>query len=194
MEDKIFEIATRISGLREDLEITPEEMAKIHEIDLEEYLNYETGIRDFSFTFLYNTANRFGVDISDLITGSSPTLSMYTHVKKGHGLKMQRRKGFQYQNLAHLFKHRNAEPFLVEVPYDSESDTSDITLRSHAGQEFDYVIKGALRMRIDQHEIIVNEGDSVYYDASHGHGMVATKGESCTFLAVVIKDSEGRIG
>jgi transcriptional regulator with XRE-family HTH domain len=194
MEDKIIEIAERIRGLREDFGIPVAEMAQLVEVSEEEYLQYEEGKRDFSFTFLYKVANRLGLDISELITGSSPTLSVYTHVKKGKGLSIQRRKGFKYQSLAYLFRNRNAEPFLVEVPYDEDADKSEIVQRSHDGQEFDYILSGSLKVKIDDHEFIMEAGDSVYYDASHRHGMVATNGESCLFLAVVIKDQNGRMG
>jgi len=194
MEDRIIEIAERIRGLREDFGISVAEMAKIAEMSEEEYLCHEEGKRDFSFTFLYKVAKRLGIDISELITGTSPTLSVYTHVKKGRGLKIERRKGFTYQSLAYLFRNRNAEPFLVEAPYDEAADNSEIEQRSHDGQEFDYIISGRLKVKIDDHEFIMEAGDSVYYDATHRHGMVATGGEKCVFLAVVIKDKNGRMG
>lgn len=194
MEDKIIEIAERIRGLRMDLGISSSEMAKLVEMSEEEYLAYEEGKHDFSFTFLYKVAARLGLDISELITGTSPTLSVYTHVKKNKGLRIERRKGLKYQSLAYLFRNRNAEPFLVEAPYDEAADNAEILQRSHEGQEFDFVISGSLKMKIDEHEFIMEAGDSVYYDASHKHGMVATGGEPCVFLAVVIKDHNGRMG
>lgn len=193
MDDKILEIAQRIRGLREDFNISVTEMAQLVEVTEEEYLNYEEGKRDFSFSFLYKVAARLGLDISELLTGSSPTLSVYTHVKKGRGLSIERRKGFKYQSLAYLFKNRNAEPFLVEAVYDEVADNSEILQRSHDGQELNYIISGSLKVKIDNHEFIMEAGDSVYYDASHKHGMVATKGETCVFLAVVIKDQNGRM-
>lgn len=193
MGDKILEIAERIRGLRADLGISASEMAKLVEMTEEEYLECEEGKHDFSFTFLYKVSQRLGVDISELITGSGPTLSVYTHVKKGKGLCIERRKGLKYQSLAYLFKNRNAEPFLVEAPYDEAAEKGEIMQRSHEGQEFDYILKGSLRMKIDDHEFIMREGDSVYYDASHRHGMVAAGGEPCVFLAVVIRDNDGRM-
>ena len=194
MEDKIIEIAERIRGLREDFGISVAEMAQLVEVSQDEYICYEEGKRDFSFTFLYKVANRLGLDISELVTGSSPTLSVYTHVKKGKGLSIERRKGLKYQSLAYLFKNRNAEPFLVEAPYDEAADKGEILQRSHDGQEFDYILSGSLKVKIDDNEFIMEAGDSVYYDASHRHGMVATNGETCLFLAVVIKDQNGRMG
>ena len=194
MEDWIIEIAERMRGLRLDLGISASEMAKLVEMPEEEYLNCEAGKQDFSFTFLYKVAARLGLDISELITGSSPTLSVYTHVKKNRGLRIERRKGLKYQSLAYLFRNRNAEPFLVEAPYDEAADKGEVPQRNHEGQEFDFIISGSLRMKIDEHEFIMEAGDSVYYDASHKHGMVATRGEPCVFLAVVIKDHNGRMG
>ncbi|NLX64953.1 MAG: helix-turn-helix transcriptional regulator [Clostridiaceae bacterium] len=194
MNEMIFEIAQRIRGLREDFGISVSEMAQLVEVSKEEYLSYEEGKRDFSFTFLYKVAVRLGLDISELLTGSSPTLSVYTHVKKGKGLAIERRKGFKYQSLAYLFKNRNAEPFIVEAPYDEAADKGEILQRSHDGQEFDYILSGSLKVRIDDHEFIMEEGDSVYYDATRKHGMVATNGKDCVFLAVVIRGQNGRMG
>ena len=193
MGDKIIEIAERIRGLREDLGISAGEMAALVEMNEQEYLDCEAGKQDFSFTFLYKVAARLGVDISELITGSSPTLSVYTRVKKGRGLRIERRKGLNYQSLAYLFRSRNADPFLVEAPYDEEADRDELQQRSHEGQEFDYILSGSLRVKIDDHEFIMEEGDAVYYDASHRHGMTAANGEKCMFLAVAIKDRNGRM-
>lgn len=194
MDDKILDIASRIRGMREDLGISAVEMAGIVEMTEAEYLDYESGKRDFTFTFLFKSAARFGLDINELIAGTSPKLSVYTHVKKGRGLRIERRKGFKYQSLAYLFKNRNAEPFLVEAAYDSKAGSEPIQPRSHEGQEFDYILSGTLKVMIDDHEFIMEEGDSVYYSGTHRHGMTATKGKDCIFLAVVIKDSSGRMG
>ena len=57
MDDKIQGIAQRIRGMREDLEISVAEMAKLLETSESEYLEYESGKRDFPFTFLYKAAS-----------------------------------------------------------------------------------------------------------------------------------------
>lgn len=186
MEEKLLEIAARIKELREILGITPEEMAGITGVKKEEYLIYEEGRKDFPFTFLYNSAKRFGVDISELLTGESPRLSLFNLVRKGEGLRISRRKGFSYQNLAYLFKNRMAEPYIVDAVYREDEQLSPISLNMHEGQEFDIVLKGSLKMQIDDHEFYLNEGDSVYYNSSHPHGMIAANGKDCKFLAIVI--------
>lgn len=39
---------------------------------------------------------------------------------------------------------------------------------------------------MEDHVFELNEGDAILYDSGHGHGMIATNGEPCEFLAVVI--------
>lgn len=186
METKMKETAQRIKGLREMMDISTGEMAASLGISETKYLAYESGERDFSFTFLYNCADRLGVDIIELLTGEPPKLSHYSVVRKGKGLDIKRREGFKYEHLCHRFKDKTAEVFLVTAPYREEEQTKPITLSNHEGQEFDYIIKGSLKAVFDGHEEILNEGDAVYYDSSRGHGMIATNGEDCVLLAVTM--------
>ena len=84
--NEIKEIAQRISVLREIEEIGIEEMAQLTGKTVEEYREYESGEKDFSFSFLYTLANRFGVDITELLTGDNAKLKTFTLVRKGEGL------------------------------------------------------------------------------------------------------------
>lgn len=194
METKIIEIAQRIKSLREILEISEEKMARKTDLSPEEYRAMESGTRDFSFTFLYECAKVFGVDIVELLTGEKPKLSSYTVVRSGHGLPIRRRKGFTYQHLAYLMKDKLAEPFVVTAPYYEEEQGKPIPLSHHKGQEFDYVLKGSLKIQLNEHVEVLGEGDSIFYDSSNGHGMIATGGNDCTFLAFVIRDPDAEEG
>jgi mannose-6-phosphate isomerase-like protein (cupin superfamily) len=190
MEKNIAEIAQRIKGLREILDIPPEEMAGLNGLSPKEYLHLESGEEDFSFTFLLKCSQRFGVDIVELLTGSNPKLSFYTVVRKGFGLPLTRREGFSYRHLAYLFKGKLTEPFLVTAPYREEEQSAPIPYSTHAGQEFDYVLSGTLKVDFEGHVETLHEGDSAYYDSGHPHGMIAVGGQECVFLAVVIKGDE----
>lgn len=187
MTEKLQEIAERLKGLREALDMTPAAVAAKLGITADEYLAHERGQRDFSFTFLYNASKVFRVNIEDLLTGRSPTLTSFSIVRKGRGLAMERRQGFQYQNMAYHFRNRTAEPFVVEAKYDEAAANAPLTMNAHDGQEFDLVLHGALRMAIDGHEFTLDEGDAVYYDSAHPHGMVAADSRGCRFLAIVIQ-------
>ncbi|MCQ4023109.1 MULTISPECIES: helix-turn-helix domain-containing protein [unclassified Ruminococcus] len=186
MEAKLVETAARIRGLREIMDISPKEMAVATGTTEEEYLKLESGECDFGFTFLNNCAGKLGVDIVELLTGENPHLSHYSIVRCGKGLDIKRRAGFKYQHLGYRFRNKLAEVFYVTAPYIEDEQDNPITLSVHEGQEFDYIIKGKLKVALEDHIEILSEGDSIYYDSSRGHGMIATGGEDCEFLAVTI--------
>ncbi len=181
-------IAQRIKGLREDLEISAKEMAELCEISEEEYLARENGQVDYSFSFLNRCATRFNVDISELLTGSFTShLKTYAVERKGHGLRVDRRKGFEYLHLASRFYNHKIDPLMVYVPYSEEALNSPIPTNTHVGQEFDYVLEGSLKVTVNGKIETLNEGDSIIYDSATPHGMVAASKEGCKFLAIVIK-------
>ena len=75
MNEQIEMMAKRLAGLREILEISQQEMAEVTGVSLEEYQQLEAGKKDFSFSFLFKAANRFGVDVTELVTGDRAKLS-----------------------------------------------------------------------------------------------------------------------
>lgn len=182
-------VAARIRTLREIMDISEEEMAKKTDVSLEDYRKYESGENDFSFTFIYKCASQLHVDPTDLIKGESPTLSNYSLTRKGEGLPITRRAGFSYLNMAPLFKQKTAEPFYVSMPYSESEAGGEIKLSTHAGQEFDVVISGTMKIQIGEHTETLGEGDSIYYNSAIPHGMVATSEQGCTFYAIVLKHS-----
>ena len=185
MENKIKEIALRIHELRQITGLSSKEMAERTGTSESEYELLELGLCDFSFTFIYKCAQIFGVDVTDILKGSSPTLSSFSINKKGDGLPIVRRKGFNYMNLAPLFKNKVAEPFVVTARYDPAEHERPIKLSQHEGQEFDYILRGKLKVQIDDHVEVISEGDSIYYNSGTPHGMIACEG-GCEFIAVVI--------
>ena len=190
MQPNIAEIAERIRALREIMEISPEEMASVTGVTPAEYAELESGTKDFSFTFLFNCAERFGVDMIEIVTGENPHLSGYCMVRKGTGLPIKRRQGFKYEHLAATFRDKISEPFLVTAPYIEEEQDKPIALSVHEGQEFDYVMSGTLKFVHGDRIEILNAGDSVYYDSSKGHGMIAVGGEDCVFISVVMRKAD----
>lgn len=187
MEPSIKEVANRIRSLREDSGITMQEMADATGRSLAEYAAQESGEQDLSFTFLYKCADRLGVDVIELLTGETPHLTGYSLTKDGDGLCIKRRAGFEYLHKAPHFRHKLAEPFLVTAPYVAEEQDAPIHLSYHAGQEIDYVISGRLRFAYEDRIEELGPGDLLMYDSGRGHGMIATGGEPCTFVAIVIK-------
>lgn len=185
MSDQIQIIALRIRELRDITGLTAEQVAAASGVPLNDYLAYETGNRDFSFSHLFNIASTLGVDISDLLTGESPKLKGYVLTRAGKGLAFERRKAYQYQHLAYNFKDKKAEPFIVTVEYDP-NQTSGKQAHAHEGQEFDYVLDGHMKIVLGGNDVYLGPGDSLYYDSSLPHAMYALD-KDAHFIAVVIK-------
>ena len=186
MESQLRQIGKRIEETRKVLEISVAEMAQITGISQEEYLAHERGEVDHSFTFIYHCAERFGIDISALVQGTAPKLSFYSLTRKDSGMSIKRRHDFEYQHLASNFKKRSSEPFLVTAPAQPDGK-GEIHLSTHAGQEFDYVLTGQLKIQLGDKVEIMNPGDSIIYNSGYPHGMVAVGDQPCTFLAMVMK-------
>ncbi len=190
MEPKINEIANRIKVLRDIFGYSAADMAQALGISEEEYVTYEEGKQDFTFTFLYKCAEKFNVDLIEILTGENPHLRGYTIVRGGKGLLLRRDPGFDYFHLAANFRNEIAEPFLVKAPYREEEQNKKIELTTHEGQEFDYILSGAMHFAFEDHIEYMKAGDSVYYNSSKPHGMIAVGGQDCVFLAVVMKGQE----
>lgn len=183
MAEQVKQLAARIKELREIKGMSLETLAKEFGIERETYERYESGAADIPVGFLYELANRFDFDLTALLTGRDPRLHTYCLVRKGKGVGIDRRKEYKYQSLAFDFISRKMEPFVVKV--DPAPSGGALSFNSHAGQEFDYVLEGSMKLVIDGHELILNEGDSVFFDSGLGHAMVALGGASCRFLAVI---------
>ena len=72
------------------------------------------------------------------------------------------------------------------VTIDPRPEGETLEFNSHPGQEFNYVLQGSMMTIIDGHEIILNEGDSIYFDSGFNHAMRALNNEQVRFLAIVL--------
>lgn len=184
MSDRIGELAARVREMRMISKLTPESLAADLGISPAALQEYESGRSDIPISFLYSFAARFGLEMSALLTGEEPRLHLYTLVRKGRGVSVDRRKDYRYSSLAHNFVGKRAEPFLVTADPWPENRPSPVN--SHAGQEFNYVLSGRLEVTVDGHALVLEEGDSLYFDSSAPHGMRALDNRPAHFIAVVI--------
>ena len=184
--EKLKEVALRIREMREIIGLSEAEMAEKTEVTLEEYISYEAGQSDFPFTFIHKCSIVFGIGISDILEGKSAHLSSYTVTRKGQGQETAKEDGIQIQNLAPMFRRKIAEPYWVHYEYSAELQDKPVHLTKHSGQEFDFVMSGRLKVQIGDNIEYLSEGDSIYYNSSTPHGMIAVDGRDCYFVAVVL--------
>ena len=183
---QLLEMAFRIREMRGICGFTQEEMAQRTDTTLAEYRIYEAGGADLPFTFIHKCALAFGIGITDLLEGSSANLSSYTVTRRGEGQQTAKEPGIEIANLAPLFRNKLAEPYYCTYDYDEAQQRMPIHLTTHAGQEFDIVLSGQLKVQVGEHTEVLREGDSILYNSSTPHGMIAVGGEKCVFCAVVI--------
>ena len=176
------EIAERLRGLRDSVDLSTAEMAAQTGIEQAAYETYETGNVDIPMSYICQVAKTFNVDTSIILSGTETHAESYFVTRKGLGISVERSKAYKYRDLAGGFKNAKATPFLVTVEPNNEA----IHLNSHPGQEFNLIEKGTLLLQVDGKDIILEEGDSIYFDATKPHGMKALNNEKARFLAIIL--------
>ncbi len=184
--EKLMEVARRIREMREISGYSVEEMAEKTEVTTAEYLAYEQGREDFPFTFIHKCALAFGLGITDILEGESARLSSYTVTRRGGGRQTAEEEGISIVNVAPMFKNKIAEPYFCQYDYDESLQNKPIHLTKHNGQEFDYVLSGKMKIQIGDNYEELAAGDSIYYNSSTPHGMIAIDGEDVKFIAIIL--------
>ena len=107
-------------------------------------------------------------DDKDTVTFSSQMSSSNSHLN--------------FLSLASSKSGRAMEPFFIDV----EPDTKQTPLlSSHEGEEFIYVLEGAVKINYGNEEYVLNTGESIYYDSIVEHLVTSYNGQSAKLLAVV---------
>lgn len=91
--------------------------------------------------------------------------------------------GYFYESLSVRKKNKRMDPFLLTL---NEKVTNTDTY-SHSGEEFLFIMKGEAELLLESQRIILNEGDSVYFDANLKHRLLATSTAEVKVLAVVMR-------
>ena len=184
MATDLTQIGDRIKGLRDALDLTADEMAHKLEVEIADYLQYESGDRDISLSFLQRIEREFNVDLATLMFGTEPKMNAYYITRKDKGVSVERVSAYKYQSLTSGFTNNVAEVFVVTV--ESKPMEIDFYQSIHAGQEFNMILEGSMVFNINGKNQILGEGDSIYFDSSLPHGMRALNHKQVKFLAVIL--------
>ena len=181
MKEEMRQISERIRELREIFDLAVEEMAQETGVDVEKYIEYESSGEDIPISVLYHIAQKFGVDLAEILTGEAAHLSTLQICRRGKGKTIDRYPGYMFESLAPRFTSKVMEPLLVTlVPGEPEA-----ALVTHEGQEFNIVLEGIIVITYDDKEHALYPGDAVYFDPTHPHGQKAMGTEKARFLTVI---------
>ena len=77
MDEQIKQIAMRLHGLRDALDLTVEQVAEKIGVTPEQYAAMESGEKDLSVSTLQKISTEFGVSLDELMFGEEPHMRSY---------------------------------------------------------------------------------------------------------------------
>ena len=181
MVDELAQIGERIRGLREACDWSTDEMARELEVPTETYERWEETGEDVPISAIYHMARIFGVEFTEILTGTAAKLATYQVVRAGQGREVDRYPGYYYQDLAWRFTGKIMQPLLVVL------DPSDepAKLVSHTGQEFNLVLEGTVIVTWCDKEFALEAGDSIYFNPSFPHGQRCGGDVTAKFVTII---------
>ena len=181
MTTEFSEIGLRIKGLREACDVTAEEMAQELSVPLDTYLAWEETGSDVPISAIYHLAQKFGVEFTEILTGTSAKLNTYHVVRSGKGREVDRYPGYHFEDLAWRYSGKIMQPLLVTLNPSDES----AKLVEHSGQEFNLVLEGTIAVTWGDKEFELNRGDSIYFNPSIAHGQRCIGDSPATFVTII---------
>ncbi len=180
-EKLLSEVGQRMEGLREACGVSQEEMAQDLGVSLETYRQWEKTGDDVPISALYHMAQKFDVELTELLTGTAAKLDTYHVVRKGEGREVDRYPGYYYEDMAWRFRDKIMQPLVVFL------DPSDepAALVTHQGQEFNFVIEGTVIVTIGDKEFTLNPWDSIYFNPMIPHGQRCGGTETAKFITII---------
>lgn len=181
MKKEFNEISARIRELREVCGYSQKQLAEELGVDEAVYAGYEQDGENIPISVIYEIANKFGVDFTEIVTGVGAKLDTYHIVKCGEGKSVSRFPGYRFEDLAFRYNRKIMQPLLVTLdPSDKPAD-----LVVHPGQEFNLVLEGSIAVIFEGKELILNEGDSIYFNPTHPHGQKCCGDKKARFLTMI---------
>ncbi len=182
MQEQTKEIGRRLKQIRENSGQTIAEVSEKMGINKYQYEDYESGQIDIPVSAILKIAQYFEVEVTYILTGENPNESAWTITRKGEGASIERHSRYKYKALAHNFADKKASPFLVTI----DANDQEVQFNKHNGQEFLYILEGAVKIYFKDTVFDLCEGDSVYFDAQVPHAIKAENNERARIISVVL--------
>lgn len=156
-------VGKRIRELRTQSGLSLRALAEISNLSTNAISLIERGDNSPTVSSLHNLATALGVPITAFFEQRAE--GQVVHLKKIMRPASET-AGVRMENLGSGLPNQQIEPFLMTIKPGGSSTTDQIT---HSGEEFVYVLSGALVCRINEDEYSLEEGDSLLFLASQPH-------------------------
>ena len=179
--DNYREIGARLRELREVSDYSIEALAKELNVDPAVYATYEENGKDVPISVIYEVAQKFKVDFTEIITGNTAWLNTYHLIRRGDGKKVNRNPDYHFEDLAYRYGNKVMQPLLVTLE-PTDAPARPIT---HSGQEFNLVLEGDVIITLGSKEITMHPGDSIYFNPTIPHAQRCGSDVKARFLTVI---------
>ncbi len=185
-EDIQVNVGERVKAVREDRNLSLQDISQRTDLDVSLLEQIESGSLAPPLGIVIKLAKALDLKMGYFISGEEDRA--YTIVRKNdrkvvsrYDSKKGEYYGYGYESLAPHKKNRHMEPFLVSLdPAETEEERS-----THDGQEFIYVLEGAMEVRLGEEIHILEPGDSIYYDSTVPHLVKCHGDKRANILAVL---------
>jgi transcriptional regulator with XRE-family HTH domain len=184
-------IGEKIKSLREMKNISVTELAERSGISREEIGRIEGDEYFPSLAPLIKIARALGVRLGTFLDDQEelgPVICRKQDAAGEEGIGFtnnaaSKHKFMVYHSVAQDKSGRHMEPFIIDI--EPTADKDDFTFSSHEGEEFIYVIAGAVEVSYGQVDFLLYEGDSIYYDSIIRHHVHAANDKPAKILGVI---------
>jgi len=183
-------IGEKIKSIREMKKISVVDMAERSGLSEEQIIRIE-GNEDFpSLAPLIKIARVLGVRLGTFLDDQQelgPVVCRKESLLANEGIgftnnAVTKHKYMSYHALSSDKSGRHMEPFMIDV---EPANDADFIFSTHEGEEFIYVIEGAIEINYGKNTYHLNEGDSIYYDSIVAHHVHAGNNKPARILGVI---------
>jgi transcriptional regulator with XRE-family HTH domain len=182
-------IGAKLATLRESLGLSVDELAERSSCESGTIARLESGEVPPSLTPLIKLTRALGVRLGTLLDDETELGPIVTRrddaeaVARLRDLETASDAGvLGFFSLASGKVSRHMEPFLIDV---QPAAVGGHNLSTHEGEEFLYVLEGAIEVEYGKETYTLAGGDSIYYDSIVPHQVRAADGASARIIAVV---------
>ena len=176
-------IGTRIAELRARCGITLEQLAQLTGFSKSYLSKIENSHKVPPIGSLSRIAAALKTDMGALLHTPAPgahrTLSVVRAGERRQLVRGGSAFGYDYESLADDLPGKKMDPFLFTFP----SEIDKYVFFEHEGEEFMYVLKGRVEWQAGGEKLVLQPGDSIYFDARMPHRGRSLDGEA---TAVVV--------
>ena len=166
----LLDLGNQVRKLRNERSLTLQDLAGLTGLSKPNLSQIENNLVTPPIATLLKIATALGVPIGYFFQESPQQINMIVvrkedryGIAKGPHIS---HIGYQYEPLAYPKIDKSMEPFIVEM---EEREASDIVFNNHRGEEFLFVLHGSLEFCYGDDRVILEEGDSLYFDSSIPH-------------------------